>query len=306
MISGPRIVSLIPSATEIVAALGLEENLVGRSHECDFPSGVGDLPVCTAANLDTLASSAEIDRAVKSLLGDALSIYKVEGATLKALRPDLIVTQDQCDVCAVSLKDVEAAVCDLLGSTVEIVALRPNGLEDVFADIGRVARAAGGESRGTQLVADMRARMAAVSSLAAEGAPPTVAYIEWIDPLMAAGNWMPELVEVAGGRNLFGAAGLHSPWMTFKELAQADPDVIVVLPCGFDLPRSRAEMGPLIAADGWRDLKAVTGGRVAITDGNQYFNRPGPRLAESVEILAEICHPDQFDFGHRGSAWEPL
>lgn len=301
-----RIVSLIASATEIVAALGFTSSLVGRSHECDFPASVRDLPVCTSPRFDVHARSDVIDRSVKALLEQALSVYHVDAGMLATLRPDVIVTQSQCEVCAVSTRDVEEALCSWVDSRPRIVSCQPDGLADVWSDIRRVADALGAPARGESLVQALTDRMAAVATRAAE-APrrPTVACVEWIEPLMASGNWMPELVEMAGGHNLFGEAGRHAPWMSFDDLCARDPDVIIALPCGFDIARTQEEMPLLTAREGWSSIRAVREGRVYITDGNQYFNRPGPRLAESLEILGEIIHPDCFDFGHRGRAWIP-
>jgi iron complex transport system substrate-binding protein len=305
--ASPRIVSLIASATEIAAALGHEKNLVGRSHECDFPPGVERLPVCTEPKLKVDAPSGEIDRQVKELLAKALSVYRVDAGRLRELRPDIILTQTQCEVCAVSLKDVEQAVCDWIDSRPRIVSLEPNALADVWEDIRRVARALGVGEQGERLIEKLRQRMNAIAEQARALAPgPTVACIEWIEPLMAAGNWMPELVEMAGGVNLFGVAGRHSPWMSWEELLAKNPDVVVVLPCGFCLERTRQEMVHLTRRPDWRELRAAREGRVFLTDGHQYFNRPGPRLAESLEILAEILHPEAFCFGHEGTAWQRL
>ncbi len=301
----PRIVSLISSATEIVCALGYQEHLVGRSHECDYPPGVTRLPVCTAPKVNPDERSREIDRAVKTILADALSVYRVHVDQLKQLRPDVVITQTQCEVCAVSLRDVEQALCGWVGSRPRVVSLEPNRLADVWEDIVRVAEALGDARIGKRLVERLRARMGAVAAQACASEPrPTVACIEWIDPLMAAGNWMPELVEMAGGKNLFGEAGKHSPWMTWEELREKDPDVIVVQPCGFDIPRSRQEMPALAGKPGWAGLRAVRNGRVYLADGNQYFNRPGPRLVESLEILAEIFHPNRIRLGYQGSGWQ--
>lgn len=301
--TGPRIASLLASATEIVCALGARDRLVARSHECDFPPDVTELPAVTAPKLDTGRPSIDIDRDVKALLEQALSVYRVEAETLRTLRPDLVVTQTQCEVCAVSENDVVAALASWTGVKPGIVSLRPDGLSDVFADIERVAAAIGSVKEGAALVAAMKARLDAVAARTAALAKPGVACIEWIEPLMAAGNWMPELVAIAGGRNLFGEAGRHSPWMTLEALVAADPDVIVVLPCGFDIPRCRAEMPALTSKAEWRALRAVREGRVYLTDGNQYFNRPGPRLADSAEILAEILHSEEFRFGRAGTAF---
>jgi iron complex transport system substrate-binding protein len=303
-VAAPRIVSLIASSTEVVSALGFEGNLVGRSHECDYPPGVRRLPVCTEPKFNPEGSSLEIDERVKTILRDALSVYRVRAELLEELRPDVIVTQSQCEVCAVSLKDVEAAVCELVSSHPSIVSLEPNALEDVWADIGRVAEALDAADRGVELVSELKRRMEAVSARAlATSERPTVACIEWIEPLMAAGNWMPELVEMAGGVNLFGEAGKHAPWMTWEELVAKDPDVILVMPCGFDVERTLCETALLTSKPEWPNLRAVRSGRVVVADGNQYFNRPGPRLAESLEILAEILHPGAVAPGYEGIAW---
>lgn len=301
--NGLRVASLLASATEIVSALGARGNLVARSHECDFPHDVAGLPAVTAPKLDTSRPSREIDRDVKQLLEQALSVYRVDAGALRALGPDLIVTQTQCEVCAVSENDVLEALATWTGTPPKIVSLRPDGLADVFADIERVAAALGRVESGAALVASMKRRIDAVASRAAALPKPRVACIEWIEPLMAAGNWMPELVAIAGGTNLFGEAGKHSPWLTMDQLAAADPDIIVVLPCGFDIPRCRAEMPALAARPEWRSLRAVREGRVFLTDGNQYFNRPGPRLADSAEILAQMLHPEVFGTTGDGSAF---
>jgi iron complex transport system substrate-binding protein len=302
-----RVVSLIPSATEIVYALDCGERVVGRSHECDHPDDVRSRPVCTAAKLDPAGPSVEIDRRVKAIVAEALSVYRVDEALLERLAPDLIVTQTQCDVCAVSFAEVEQAVAAWSGAAPEIVSLAPGTLEEVWADIDRVARALGVAERGQALVAKLERRAAAIAAAAPRASgterPPTVACIEWIEPLMAAGNWVPELVEMAGGANLFGEAGRHAPWMTWDQLRRADPEVVVVMPCGFDIARSRRELGALVERPGWAELGAVRAERVFIADGNQYFNRPGPRLVDSLEILAELLHPSLFHFGHEGAGW---
>jgi len=303
----PRVASLLASATEIVAGLGATDLLVARSHECDFPPEIAPLPVVTAAQIDTDQPSGAIDREVKALLSRALSIYRVDGERLRTLAPDLILTQTQCEVCAVTPADVEAALAAWTGARPRLVSLAPNALSDIFADIERVAAALGRPQRGAALVDSMRARMDAIATAAeALAARPRVACLEWIDPLMAAGNWVPELVAMAGGDNLFGAAGRHSPWMSIEELAAADPDVVLVLPCGFDIARTRRELPALTGRPEWRALRAVRERRIFLCDGNQYFNRPGPRVADSLEILAEIVHPARFDFGHRGSGWVRL
>lgn len=304
-----RVLSLIASATEIVCALGLRDRLVGRSHECDYPPDVGDLPQATQPRFDVHASSQEIDRQVKALSSearalDALGVYDMQPGALRTTRPTHIVTQSQCDVCAVSLRDVERAVAREAGCSAEIVSLQPNSLADIWEDFRRVGDALGHRDAGARLVSDTKSRIDAVGEAARDlRSKPTVAAIEWIDPLMAAGNWMPELIEIAGGRCLFGSAGEHSPWIGFEDVLRADPDVILLSPCGFDIERTLADVPILQAEPRWSSLNAVRRERVFVADGNQFFNRPGPRLAESVEILAELLHPDRFDFGHEGEAW---
>jgi iron complex transport system substrate-binding protein len=300
----PRIISLIASATEIVCALGFEDQLVGRSHECDYPPAVRRLPVCTAPKFEVHGSSRAIDERVRGLVRDGLSVYRVDEALLRELEPDVIVTQSQCEVCAVSLRDVERAVCSWLGKCPAVVSLLPNALADVWEDIERVALALGDDPRGAELVLRLKERMADIAARATGLSRPAVGCIEWADPLMAAGNWVPELVGLAGGVNLFGQAGKHAPTLNWEEVVAGDPDVLVLMPCGYDLARTRQDVPVLAGRPGWAGLKAVRHGRVIVTDGNQFFNRPGPRLVESLEILAEVLHPERFAFGHEGTGWE--
>jgi iron complex transport system substrate-binding protein len=303
-VTEPRIVSLIASATEIVCALGFESQVVGRSHECDYPPSVKQLPKLTSPKFKVEGTSLEIDQRVKATLLEALSVYRVDPRLLEELKPTHIITQSQCEVCAVSLKDVEQAVCELTSSEPVIVSLQPNALDDVWADILRVGSALGAVGRAQQLIDELQSRMDdIVQRTHWLDSNPSVAYIEWIEPLMAGGNWMPELVEMAGGLNLFGEAGKHSPWMTWEDLVTKDPDIIFVSPCGFDIARTLQEMPLLSDKAEWKNLTAVGAGKVFVADGNQYFNRPGPRLVESLEILAEIIHPNVFHFGHAGAGW---
>jgi iron complex transport system substrate-binding protein len=299
-----RIVSLIASASEIVSSLGLSRFQVGRSHECDFPPEILALPICTSPAFPTDGSSAEIDQRVKERVASALSVYEVSREMLDALQPTHVITQTQCRVCAVSLEDVERALTGWVTSRPKLVALEPNALADVWSDIQRVAASCGVPKRGEEVIEQLQAEMRRISKRAG-AAPlrPRVACIEWHEPLMAAGNWVPELVEMAGAVNLFGQAGAHSPWMNWQQLVDADPDVIVSMPCGFDLARTCAEMYWLTDRPEWRTLRAVQTGRVYLADGNQYFNRPGPRLVESLQILAEILHPEAFEPTLEGMAW---
>jgi len=299
-----RIVSLIASASEIVSALGLSQYQVGRSHECDFPPEILNLPSCTSPAFPTDGSSAEIDQRVKQQIANALSVYEVSRELLDALQPTHVITQTQCRVCAVSLEDVERALTGWVASRPKLVALEPNALADVWTDIRRVADSCGVPERGEDVVAKLQKEMQQISERArASGRRPRVACIEWHEPLMAAGNWVPGLVEMAGAVNLFGEAGAHSPWMTWQQLVESDPDVIVSMPCGFDLERTCNEMYWLTDRPEWPKLRAVQTGQVFLADGNQYFNRPGPRLVESLQILAEILHPEAFGPELEGKAW---
>ncbi|MEZ6067262.1 MAG: ABC transporter substrate-binding protein [Planctomycetaceae bacterium] len=228
-----RIISLIASATEIVCALGYRDRLVGRSHECDHPPDVEHLPQCSASRIDVSASSLEIDRQVKASVAQAISVYRVLDDELRRLEPTHLITQTQCEVCAVSLSDVEQALCHLIDLEPEIVVLEPMCLADVWTDIRKVAVALGDVASGERLVADLQQRLDRVSRAVADRpAKPTVVCLEWIDPLMSGGNWMPELVTIAGGTPLLAMPGEHSPWMTWDDLTAADPNVLVVLPCG--------------------------------------------------------------------------
>lgn len=302
-----RIVSLIPSATEIVTMLGLTDALVGRSHECDYPPDIQDRPVCTGARLNSETPSAQIHQDVNELLQKALSIYQIKIDVLEQLQPTHILTQDQCDVCAVSLADVKNAVGQLTHSQPEIISLQPNSLADVWADIERVADTFGVGAEPMLLNLESRVKICQQKTQALpELDRPKVACIEWTDPLMLAGNWIPELVELAGGQPLVGVAGQPSPKLEWNSLISANPDIIVFMPCGFDLNRTRSEAKALAQNPEWQSLHAVQTGRVYVTDGNWYFNRPGPRLADSLEILAEILHPEIFQYGYKGTAWETL
>jgi len=300
----PRIVSLISSATEIVHGLGQFSNQVGRSHECDFPPEVAALPVCTKPTIDIHADSREIDRQVKDRVRTALSVYEVFDDVLERLQPTHIITQTQCEVCAVSLRDVKRSVAARLASRPRIVSLNPNSLADVWDDMRRVACALEIEAHGEQVIATLQARMCAIAEKARPAREhPRVACIEWIEPLMAAGNWTPELIEMTAGVNIFGEPGKHSPWMNWEELAREDPDVIVIAPCGFDIARTEREMHWLTQQPQWPALRAVRSGRVYLADGNQYFNRPGPRLVETLQIMGEILHPREFSAEFEGTGW---
>lgn len=278
-----RIVSLIPSATEIVCALGARDQLVGRSHECDFPADVTALPALTRPRLPLTGGSLAIDQAVSRALTDGIAVYEVDLDLLARLAPDVIVTQDQCEVCAASLAQVEEAVCAVLPSRPTIVSLKPSSLADAYEDVRRVAAAL--KRDPDPVIAAMQLWIERPARLAV---PPRVAFLEWVAPLMGPGLWTPELIEVTGGVSVLGDKGQHTIKRPPQALAEAAPDILVVAPCGYDIATSLKERDLLEALPGWAEIPAVRNHRVAIADGNAYFNRPGPRLADSAEILRDI------------------
>ncbi len=302
--SAPRIISLQPAATEIVCALGLEPQLVGRSHECDYPESVKQLPVCSYDKIGAGLSSGEIDRQVKQRLADALSVFELNRELINQLQPDVVITQAQCEVCAVSLPEVEQALAEDLNKSAQIISLQPNSLDEIFANIREVATVLDALPAAETLLEDLQERVDIIRhKLKFIENKPTVACIEWLDPLMVSGNWVPELVSIAGGRAVMAEAGKHSPYIEWEDLRMQDPEVIVVMPCGFSIERTLKEIDILLQLPGFADLQAVKNKRLYIADGNHYFNRPGPRVVDSVEILAEIIYPKQFIFGYEGEGW---
>jgi iron complex transport system substrate-binding protein len=301
-----RIVSLISSGTEILFGLGLSERVVGVSHECDFPPEALQRPRVTTTRINADASSAAIDRQVREMAAGGAPLYEIDLGLLEALRPDLIVAQAQCDVCAVRYADVVSAVelRPALRGT-QIVTLNPTCLADLYADVRRVAKAAGCPAEGDTFADRLARRVDAIwrktATLPAARRPRTLC-LEWLDPPMAAGNWMPELIELAGGRQDLARPREHSPYVTWDQIAKFDPDVILLMPCGFGLARTVRESAVLQDVSAWRGLSAVRAGCVFAVDGNAYCNRSGPRLVESLEILAHLLHadlvpPPQLPFG---------
>jgi iron complex transport system substrate-binding protein len=294
----PRIVTLLAAATEIVAAVGAGEELVGVSHECDYPpEAVAGRPVLTTARVGPLPSSASVNRSVRQLVADALAVYDIDAELLAALAPDVIVTQDLCRVCAVSVNDVRAAVARLTAKPdLRLVTLHPRRLGDILDDIARVAEAVGRPAAGERVVAGLGDRIQQVQTVAG-GSPsrPRVVTVEWIEPAMLGGLWMPELIELAGGQPLGVAAGEPAPTVGPDVLARLAPDVVLVKPCGFTVERSLAELPVLTRTLPWA---AWTGpgraARVYVADGNAYFNRSGPRIVDSLELLAALLHPGRF------------
>ncbi len=308
-----RIVSLLASATEMVAALGYRDHLVGRSHECDYPPEVLALPVVSTVQIDIHATSAEIDAQVRQRIHQpkpdnpalqALSIYAIDLELLQQLRPDVILTQTQCEVCAVNERDVRQAIAQLTGLHPQVVSLAPYRLQDVWEDVRRIGNALGNPDRAHTLVQHYQQRLDDLRRQTATFAfEPRVAVLEWLDPLMGAGNWTPELVSYAGGKNLFGEIGQHSPSLSWEGLQMADPDVIVLGPCGYSLERTIKDVPLLSQHPLWQELKAVQERTVYAIDGNQYLNRSGPRLVESAEILAQMIWKEQLDLSVNGEGW---
>lgn len=288
-----RIVTLLPSATELVCGLGLRDQLVGVSHECDWPPSVVDLPVLTRSRIPPGLPSVEIDTLVTAQLQDEASLYSLDTGALHALAPDLVVTQALCDVCAVSGSEVARAIGSLPGE-VAVVNLEPVCLEDVLATVGLVAAAAGCPERGREYAASLQSRIDAVaarSNVLDEGMRPGVALLDWLDPLFDGGHWVPELIALAGARPCLGGAREPSRRRQWSELVQAKPDVIVVALCGFDIARSLQDVESFMTRPEWRQWPEGSRPRVLLLDGNAYFSRPGPRLVDSLEILAYALHP---------------
>ena len=272
-----RIVSLLPAATEIVCALGLRDRMVGRSHECDFPSGVETLPALTRPRVDASAPSAEIDARVREIVASRLPIYSLDEAALARLAPDVVVTQQACEVCAISYDQVVAAVARV-GAGARVLALSPSRLDDILEDVRTVAAACGVPDRGDALATALRRRLERAAP--PPSPPPRVAVIEWLAPLMLAGHWVPDAVRAAGGIPVGPSAGEPSPYATWDEVGALRPDAVIVAPCGFDLARTRRESIPFAGR------LAVLAPRVILMDGNAYLNRPGPRIVEAVEAMA--------------------
>ena len=297
-----RVASLLAAGTEILYGLGQGEQVVAVSHECDFPIDVQSKPRVTSSLISGKETSAEIDARVHELTEDKAGIYRIDADLLESLAPDVIVTQAHCDVCAVNLDDVVSVVqrSESLRHT-KIVALNASTLDDVFTDIRRVADAMGCASAADEYVTSLRNRVDAVARVASEipqSQRPRVVCIEWIDPLIIAANWMPELIDLAGGLCGITDNGARSGYTDWNEVRTFDPEVVVVMPCGFDLDRTITESTVLKSLPGWHDTAASKTDRVFAVDGNAFFNRSGPRIVDSLEILAHLTHPDLFPDAH--------
>lgn len=289
-----RIVSLLPSATEIICELGLREQLVGVTHECDWPASVRSLPKVTNTLIPTDATSAEIDALVRDRMGQQSALYTLDMEMLERLQPDLIITQALCDVCAVAEEEVKSAACRL-ASLPGVVNLEPETLDEVFTAIRTVAKETGQQAAGVATVAKLRERVERITSRTKAVDRPRVALLEWIDPPFSTGHWNPELVRLAGGLDELGQEGSKSVTLQWKRIIAYKPEVVVISCCGFTVERTMQEVGVLANVGGWEDIPAVRDGRVWVADGSSYFSRPSQRLVDSLELLAHVIHPELFD-----------
>lgn len=289
-----KVASLLPAATEMLCAVGAEEMLAGVSHECDFPPGVAGLPALTRTRLNVEGVSMRIHESMTRLVENALSVYEVDVERLKALDPDIIVTQDLCEVCAVSYDDVCAAVREMTGRRARIIPLHPTRLDDLYHDILRIGDAVDRAVQADGLVETLKARMQRLADRALDLPPKTVLLVEWLQPVMAGGLWSADLAMAVGARALATEPGAHARTLSQGELAALDPDVVVIKPCGFALDRIVAEISLIPEYLPWSEWRAARAGRVFVVDGNAYFNRSGPRLVDSAEILAGCVHESEF------------
>jgi iron complex transport system substrate-binding protein len=306
-----RICSLLPSATEIVYALGLGDRLVAVTHECDYPAETSRLPAITRSALDHASStSRDIHNHVMASVHGGSSIYHLDQELLRRLDPDLILTQELCDVCAVSYEEVRRAVRVLparseAGEERRILSLEPTNLDGVLDSIRTVGSMTGVPDVAERVVDGLRRRIDAVAGRASAAEKrPRVFAMEWLDPLFAGGHWVPEMVRLAGGQDSLGQEGHHSETVDWERVTKYDPEVVVVMPCGYDLPRTMRELLRAPFPQDWRKLSAFRTGRVYAVDGSAYFNRPGPRLVDGLEILAEVLHPELFPRQKHTSQWQ--
>jgi iron complex transport system substrate-binding protein len=283
-----RIVSLLPSLTELVCALGRGDELVGVTHECDYPPGVELLPRLTRSKIPTDATGSEIDALVA---GQGGSLYDLDGDALAELRPDLILTQEQCDVCAVNEATVRRVAAGLAGSP-RVESVNPTDLEGVFAMFWRIGELLDAQEAADTLIGRFGETARSIDSLLGSLPTPRVLVLEWVDPPFSSGHWNPEIITLAGGREVIGRSGERSRRLGWDEVARADPDLILVAACGFGVDRTLDELAGMADRPEWRDPRAVRNGRVAVTDGSAFFSRPGPRLETSLRVAASAIHPD--------------
>jgi iron complex transport system substrate-binding protein len=297
-----RIVSLLASGTEIVCGLGADEALVGRSHECDNPEWVRKLPVCTRPAFDVEVSSGQIDAEVRRRLKAGEPLYHIDTELIRRLEPDLLITQEHCEVCAVTPKDIAVTDCQTL--TQQVVALSAGTVRGIYDGILAVGEAMESKAAALDLVEEMQRRIDTVHAAVRHRAAPTLVMLEWTDPIFPMGSWGPELVEAANGRLLLGEKGEHSRAIPWECIREADPDYLIIAPCGYDLDKSMHEAPILEASPGWSELRAVREGRVVFADGNKFFNRSGTTIVETVEIIAEILHDYRLQRTWQRRAWQ--
>ena len=289
-----KIVSLLPSATEIISRLGLEKNLVGVSHECDFPESVVRLPKLTSSSINTELSSSNIHKSVMEVMKSAVSVYDLDLELLTSLKPDFIITQDLCDVCAVSFEQVEQACQEVLDKNIRIISLKPKMLGDIWDDVQNVADQLSVNEKGREFNEEKESRIKALQTRRRDGTSPKVLTIEWIDPIYIGGMWLPEMIGIVGGEVCIAESGQPAPVVNQEDLEKIEPDVVVIKPCGYKLEQTLKELELLKKQlPDWEKSP-----RIYLVDGNSYFNRPGPRILDSLEILAYCTYPDLFlDFG---------
>ncbi len=289
-----RIYSFIPSATEMVYALGLGDQLCGVTQECDYPADARTKPIAIRSLVDSSSlSQREIDDKVVESMNHGHGLYSIDKNLLKENKPDVVITQELCDVCSVSLRDVLSTVSELSGSC-DVVSLKPRGLDGVLEDITTVGRACGAEREAASLVESLEARIRAVSERAEGLDRPRVFCVEWFDPVFASGHWVPEMVDIAGGRDALGMAGQDSRKIAWDLVLQYDPEVMILMPCGFETGRALQDLPLLAKNGGWHALAAVKSGAVFATNGSAYYSRPGPRLVDGLELMAKMIHPEAF------------
>jgi iron complex transport system substrate-binding protein len=291
-----KLVTLLPSATEIVARLGLEKNLVGVSHECDFPKTVTSLPKLTSSRINTNLSSGKIHKSVMEVMKSAVSVYDLDIKLLKSLQPDFIITQDLCDVCAVSFEQVEKACQEVLDKNTRIISLKPKMLGDIWDDVKNVANQLSVSDKGSEFKTETEARIKVVQTRCENSIARKVLTIEWLDPIYIGGMWLPEMIDIVGAQVCIAKSGQLAPIVKKEDLEKIEPDVVVVKPCGYKLYQTLKELELLREQfPNWENPP-----RIYLVDGNSYFNRPGPRILDSLEILAYCTHPELFaDFGER-------
>ena len=297
-----KIVSLIPSATEIISALNLYDNLVGVSHECDYPEDALKLPKLTTSKIKTEQLSLKIDYDIREILEQSLSVYEVKSNLLKKLDPDVIITQSQCSVCAVSLKDVENCLRNFIDKKPILIDLKPNTFEDVLKDIKLVGKKLDKEEESNFLVKNIKKEVNKIKAKTLNSKIKNVLCIEWIEPIMTAGNWIPQLVQFAGGKSILAKSGKNSNFIKLEDVNFQEVDIVIFMPCGFDINRSKKE----IFKSNIDYFNVLKDKKKFLVDGNKYFNRPGPDILESTRILAEIIHPDIFPANQNIRRWVSL